>query len=446
MTPDLVLIPDWLLGERVPGKTPYEGVGGGLLGKSPMYNSSGVCGDYVFLRDSTELNHFVKRRNIECLQYFIDEHIDKIKNGLLKELFSEYFSKRDLDCYYNGVSPEHDIPFFLQDQFNNTVVKVKNNSLLTFAENKFMDYLKQVERYHRYLHVRKDEWWEDPNTGEFHDYRWAWKRLTTRYSNSYHKRLMKRLIDLSHRKQSSKCVLLVLTVDPAKYGNDKTRMWLEFRHDVNLFMVKLRDMWLRRNGERVTAFNVDTCRYRTEFIELRDRPFPAYLRTPEAQKKPNSVGNPHVNLLFFDCTRLLDWRLIVKCWGKGNIHINRTQDGETVRDPIRYVTKYVTKTFSNTDADNVLTQSLVWLFNYRSYSCSRGLIDPLNPCRVTDWYSEYFASCSPQKTVLDEIDMMEIRMRELGLLSGQIPPPGGDYDLFRIWQGLDPAPNDSWGS
>jgi hypothetical protein len=39
--------------------------------------------------------------------------------------------------------------------------------------------------------------------------------------------------------------------------------------------------------------------------------------------------------------------------------------------------KYISKTYTDTNESNKLTQALCWLFNIRSYQCSRGLIYPI---------------------------------------------------------------------
>ena len=141
-------------------------------------------------------------------------------------------------------------------------------------------------------------------------------------------------------------------------------------------------------------------------LKKQGKQLPPYLATIEAQKKPSSCGNPHIHLVFVGASRLLDWRKLAQYWGKGFVYINRDGHGKKVRSPISYITKYITKTFSDNNADNTLTQSLVWLFNVKSYTCSRGLIAPLYPSGCGDWYATYFISVSPQENYFAEVDLM----------------------------------------
>jgi hypothetical protein len=52
--------------------------------------------------------------------------------------------------------------------------------------------------------------------------------------------------------------------------------------------------------------------------------------------------------------------------------------------------KYISKTYTENNEKNQLTQAICWLFNIRSYQCSRGLITPLKPDKKSsEWFSEY---------------------------------------------------------
>jgi hypothetical protein len=86
-----------------------------------------------------------------------------------------------------------------------------------------------------------------------------------------------------------------------------------------------------------------------------------------------------------------------------------------------YASKYITKTYTETTADNVLTQSLVWLFNVKSFSSSQGLVIPLHPQGTGDWTADYIAVCSPQETIFDDFALIENRVN--GGYVGDIPPP-----------------------
>ncbi|MEN3054942.1 MAG: hypothetical protein ABC559_06155, partial [Candidatus Methanosuratincola petrocarbonis] len=76
-----------------------------------------------------------------------------------------------------------------------------------------------------------------------------------------------------------------------------------------------------------------------------------------------------------------------------------------VRHPISYVAKYITKTYTTTTDKNLLTQSLVHLFGVRSYTCSRGLIYPLNKPRPLGGYGYelMFLLITPQPLLLSQL-------------------------------------------
>jgi hypothetical protein len=52
--------------------------------------------------------------------------------------------------------------------------------------------------------------------------------------------------------------------------------------------------------------------------------------------------------------------------------------------------KYISKTYTDTNKKNVLTQSLCWLFNIRSYQCSRKLITPLKKGKSDSGFSSKY--------------------------------------------------------
>ena len=85
----------------------------------------------------------------------------------------------------------------------------------------------------------------------------------------------------------------------------------------------------------------------------------------------------------------MDYRKLRDLWKLGFIWINRDSGGKKIRNPINYLMKYITKTYTDTNEYNQLTQSLCWLFNIRSYQCSRGLITPLKPKSDSGYSSEY---------------------------------------------------------
>jgi hypothetical protein len=164
---------------------------------------------------------------------------------------------------------------------------------------------------------------------------------------------------------------LTLTIDPKLFDNDKLEMWKQIKKEFRRFIDTLQHIFKRIGKE-----------------------FPPYLATIQAQKgKPPDFkgrGNPHIHVLFFNCKRLLDWRKISDLWSLGFIYINRTYQGKKIRYPINYICRYITRTFTNSNDKNKLTQSLVWLFNINSYSTTRHLLYPLKRhSSDTNWMAYY---------------------------------------------------------
>lgn len=108
-----------------------------------------------------------------------------------------------------------------------------------------------------------------------------------------------------------------------------------------------------------------------------------YLWVIEAQKN----GYPHIHALFFGVDFLYnngtfeDYvkrqnglptdKSIQSMWGYGFTWVNRTKEGVKIKSPISYLMKYVRKTWAEWSPDTVLTKSLLWLFNKRSFNVSR---------------------------------------------------------------------------
>ena len=341
-------------------------------------------GQRVILKDVSEINRHKKQQNSEALKFFMSEKQALIKVSLLKSI------ERRFAHEFGCVLPvfRHDVPIPIINQYNKELVVYRNRCLLDFAERQFLSYIASIRKMHRYIYATDG-------------ILCTLLPLKTRYSESYQRKVHDRMCWLAHHYRNAGCVYVVLTVDPANYDNDKIRMWTEIVPDVAKFIDKTRRRFIR-HGKKM----------------------PPYLVTIEAQKEPRSCGNPHINIVFFGCHRLMDWRKVMQYWGKGNIRINKTKDGQTVRNPVMYVTKYITKTFTETDADNCLTQSLVWLFNKRSFNSSRNLVTPLYPKGKGDWFAEYFCCCSSQRFPIDDMVLIMNRLNSFfGGHAGFIPPP-----------------------
>ncbi|GAI70518.1 unnamed protein product, partial [marine sediment metagenome] len=84
------------------------------------------------------------------------------------------------------------IPLFLQENYNAKVTALKNNSLLTFAENQFLKYITNLKSHHRFIHMIR----EDPASCQDQS---TFKLLETRYSNSRRKKVRKRMEWLAYQ-------------------------------------------------------------------------------------------------------------------------------------------------------------------------------------------------------------------------------------------------------
>jgi hypothetical protein len=240
---------------------------------------------------------------------------------------------------------------------NKNLRSVSDEYLLKFAKSCFKAYLKQ-NRDPRYVVAQKGK-------------ETRFIPLKTRFSKSYQKKIIKRMNYLIATRENQNAVLLTLTLDP-KLFKTKLDMW-QIRKQQHRFIEDLRQIFKRSGKE-----------------------FPEYLEGIEAQKKPKSMGNPHLHFCFFNCKRLLDWRKIRDLWGFGHISINRTKDGSKIKYPINYICKYILKTFTDNSKENNLTQALVWFFGVRSYTCSRGLVWPLNKKGPGGWRVDYLVVFSPK--------------------------------------------------
>lgn len=203
------------------------------------------------------------------------------------------------------------------------------------------------------------------------------KEMLTRYDGEYIDRIVTRakFLACNYRNQSS--VLLTLTVDPKKYDYDIIKMWeamMGVNSEFNRFMTNLR-----------------------KFNRLAGNPPLKYVATIEAmsgRKESNYIGLglPHIHICFFGVSRLMDWRKLRDIWQNGHIWINRDSFGKKVRNPVDYVMKYVTKTYTDTNKKNKLTQSLTWFFNARMFNTSRGLVHPLKYPSSGDYEAVFLVS------------------------------------------------------
>jgi len=350
----------------------------------------------VVLVDPDDIDHNVKRANKMAMEYYIETKVDACKHGLLLKLLKSFHQR---DYILDWELDFNKIPLTVSTDYNKSIVSYKNTALLNYAEETFLRYIWKIEREHRYLVLQN---LEDPDLRSM-------KLLLTRYHKSYCEKIKSRMDWLMHAYGNKSAVFLTLTLDPKEFNQDKYVMWDTITKEVDRFMKAMRMHFQRHN-----------------------RVFPKYLWAVEGQKN----GNPHIHIVFFNARRLLDWRKILSYWGNGAIYINRTKDGEKIRYPVNYVTSYITKTFGNTNFDNVRTQSLVWLFNLHSFNRSHGLIIPLNPKGCGDWTLSYLAIVDNANNPVDEMDLVWSRLDMMSDPSLWIKPPPieATVEQFQNWR------------
>ena len=110
-----------------------------------------------------------------------------------------------------------------------------------------------------------------------------------------------------------------------------------------------------------------------------------YIWVLEAQDN----GYPHIHALFLGIDYLFwagnkqEWindnphsKNLKHFWAWGSVFVNSTKSNKGVENPIKYMMKYIRKTFTPySDYDKKeLTQSLLWAFNKRSWNTSRGIV------------------------------------------------------------------------
>jgi len=208
-------------------------------------------------------------------------------------------------------------------------------------------------------------------------------KAPNRFSKSYQKKVkrsLQTLWDFNFRR----AVLLTLTIDPRKFAAQDS-MWREVGKEFNRFETAL----FKKIGHRIP-----------------------YLSVYEAQRN----GNPHIHILFFGVSRIMDWREVRGLWGLGHIWINRAKDKRKISNPVAYMSKYITKTFTDTNDENVLTQALLWLFHRRSYGYSRNLVPSVNGESSGEYELEGIVVCSESilGVLKESPDMFDALVRGLG--------------------------------
>lgn len=329
-----------------------------------------------------------KKANIEALNYYVSEKSNNIKKTLLLKKYNEWVLRDHPEMNPNEKTvvyglPEN-LPLDVVIRYQKAIANYQNSCLLSYAEKSFSGYINSTQKTNTYVD------WVNPETGES-----GLKKIENRFSSTYRDKIIKRMNWLMWRYGNENCCLLTLTIDPKKYNNDKFEMWKQIGRKYKRFIDKMRIYFKRHN-----------------------RPFPPYLFGVESmfgQEKNNYVsrGNPHIHSCFFNCKYFAPVETIEKYWGQGFVKINSTANNKKVRYPIHYITKYITKTFTVNDPENVLCQSLVWLFNKHSFDRSVGLVLPLNPKSSGDCYSSGLWSVPVGYQQFDEMVMIQDMIHSL---------------------------------
>lgn len=339
-----------------------------------------------------------KKANIEAMNYYVSAKIQEIQKTLLTKKLNEWVLRDypEIDSNEKNFVFDFDyskLPLEVVVSYKRELTNYRNTCLLDYAERRFSNYIKSLEKTNRYLYMENNE------TGDK-----SLKKIITRYSDSYRAKIVKRMNWLMWNYGNENCCLLTLTIDPKKYGNDKFEMWGAINKKYRDFICKLKIYFKRHN-----------------------RPFPKYLFGIEAmygrpENNYMSRGNPHLHVCFFNCKYVAPVKTIEKYWGQGFVKINSTAKNEKVRYPIHYITKYITETFTNNSPDNTLIQSLVWLFNKHSFDHSAGLVLPLYPKGSGEWCLHGIVSVDSGYCQVD--DMLVIREAMNSLFGGfKNPPP-----------------------
>jgi len=254
--------------------------------------------------------------------------------------------------------------YYHDNEFIKACIKIKidrsNQFILNNCCTMFKGYINDFNKRKRTILIHRTN---DKNEDIFKN-----MLMENRFSRSYQRKIQKRMNWLIWKYGNKKAVMLRLSINPKLYNSDKIKMWMDIKYQVNRFFANIR--WK---------------------LKTIDKEMPPYILCIEAHKgqaKNNWIGkgNPHIHIVFLNASRLMDWKVIKKMWGIGGIYINRV-GGSKIRHPISYITKYITKTFTTTNNNNLLTQSLVWLFGRRSFSTSRYLIKPLKSKSEHVWTS-----------------------------------------------------------
>ena len=243
-------------------------------------------------------------------------------------------------------------------------------------------------------------------------------RLFTRFENP-----LRNIRVLSHGldNYTGKGVFLTLT-----YAHTITlrNAWLTVSHDWNNFLNRL-VLELRKNPyqthlykhkNRNMVLTMDLDYYKGVILPSHpdfSRSDLHYIMVLEAQGN----GFPHIHALFLGIDWLFyagnkqEWladnphsKNLKHFWGHGGIFVNKTASGSTVKNPIRYMMKYIRKIWDDKpDYKATLTQSFLWYFSLNSFNTSRNLKSYLSVVEPSD--NPIFTMFYRSKTMVSTYDL-----------------------------------------
>jgi len=226
--------------------------------------------------------------------------------------------------------------------------------VVNYIENRFTDYIDSIGRDRNGIVLNDDK----------KDFL---VNFPIKYCERYRDKVARRMKFLCSNNGNKDCVFLTLTLDPKLYDSF-VDMWLEIKKELNRFMTRLKIELKnkKRSDIKIKYLSSIECQKGTDVFDK------------EGNSVKTSWFNPHIHIVFIGLKRLMDWKKIRDYWKLGHIWINRTNDGKRIRKPIDYLTKYITKTYDETNRDNIRDQAFQWFFCIRSFSYSKGLVYPLN--------------------------------------------------------------------
>ena len=309
---------------------------------------------FIYTKDETSFNlNLDFKLQTDPLHCF--NHYRIIQNFLNDSYSNNYIILKSV--LSQNINRNHD----LQNRIKNIIIdnpkKLEDFDNLEKIKSAFIDYMQSVYSHPKVLHAHGI--YED-DYGNVTELNTNWIALNRFQTNRNIKPLSEALDNYK-----GPGVFLTLTIDHKKVNG-------------------LKDAW-QNISKRWNTFITRLC------IEMNiKRKDLHYIWVLEAQGN----GYPHIHALFLGIDYLFyagnknEWikdnphsKNLKHFWKIGGVFINSTKNKENIEKPIYYMMKYIRKTFEPFNGDDdkkILTQSLLWAFNKRSWNTSRGIFKFLN--------------------------------------------------------------------